>query len=228
MITVMLCDDDPIVRSALAAYLSREDDLELVASVGTADEALQVLAADPPELVLMDLALPGMDGIDATRLVRERHPGTTVVMLTTFATDEQLRRALGAGAAGFLLKSSSPEALAAAIRAARSEAGTVITPELAARLAASPGAYRPRGVRTAPSAEDLIAELCLTAREMQVLTLLCGAESNAGIARDLSLSESTVKSHISSLMAKLDCGSRLQVALTAFERGLVEPPQPSA
>lgn len=226
MITVMLCDDDPIVRDALTFYLEREDDLVLVAAVGSADEALQVLAADPPDPVLMDLALPGMDGIDATRLVRERHPATTVVMLTTFATDEQLRRALGAGVCGVLLKSSSPDALAAAIRAARSEAGIVITPELAARLAVAPGAFRPRGARPAPSADDLIAALYLTEREVEVLTLLCGAESNAGIARTLELSESTVKSHLSSLMTKLGCTSRLQLALAAFERGLVEPPQP--
>ena len=225
MTTVMICDDDPIVREALGAYLEREADLEVSALVGSADEALRELALRPPDVVLMDLGLPGMNGIDATRLVRARRPETAVVMLTTFGTEEQVKAAIAAGAAGFLLKSTSPEALIAAVRAAQAEAGTVLTPQLASRIAADPGGAV---AVPAPGAARDIEELSLTEREVEVLTLLCAAESNAGIARALSLSESTVKSHVSSLMAKMGCTSRLQIALTAFERGLVSPPQPTA
>jgi DNA-binding NarL/FixJ family response regulator len=226
MTTVMICDDDPNVREALAADLSREADLAVVATVETADEALRVLADDGTtgasavDVVLMDLSMPGMNGIDATRAMRARHPGTCVMVLTAAGTEEQVRAALTAGAAGFLLKSTSPSALAAAVRAAQAEAGTVITPQLATRvIAEAPSASR--------GSSPVPADLHLTERESQVLSLLCAAESNAGIARALVLSESTVKSHVSTLMAKLDCTSRLQVALSAFERGIVDPPRPS-
>lgn len=226
MTRVMICDDDPIVREALGSYLAREEDLEVIAQVGTADEALRVLDREAADVVLMDHTLPGMNGIDAARLVRARHRGTSVLLMTTFGTDEQVREALSAGASGFLLKSSSPSALAAAIRAAHDHAGTVLTPQLAAQITAHAGhSPAPTIVGGGPTEEQL-EELGLTERESEVLTLLCSAESNAGIARALSLSESTVKSHVSSLMAKLGCTSRLQIALSAFERGLVVPPQP--
>lgn len=222
---VMICDDDPIVRDALGGYLARTEDLEVVAQVGTADELLRALDHGGADVVLMDHMLPGMHGIDATRLVRARHHGTAVLMMTTFGTEEQVREAIAAGACGFLLKSAAPSALAAAVRAAHDEAGTVLTPQLAAQITAS--AVFGQGSSLVGTAVDRSREdLGLTEREVEVLGLLCAAESNAGIARSLSLSESTVKSHVSSLMAKLGCTSRLQIALSAFERGLAEPPQP--
>lgn len=226
-IRVLICDDDPIVREALAGYLAREEDIDIVRSVETAETALELLDTVEPDLVLMDLALPGMDGIEATRTIRDRRPQTPVLVLTTFGTDEQVKDAIGAGASGFLLKSTTAAALTVAVRAAVAGAGTVITPELAAHLA----------IATAPaltddepisdlSTVDVANALGLTDREAEVLELLCAAESNAGIARKLVLSESTVKSHVSSLMTKLGCTSRLQVAVRAFERGLVKPPRP--
>ncbi|PMC76363.1 MULTISPECIES: response regulator transcription factor [unclassified Brachybacterium] len=222
--TVLICDDDPIVREALGSYIDREEDLAVTASAGTAEEALRLLDEQAVDVVLMDHGLPGMNGIDATRLVRSRHHGTAVVMLTTFGDEEQVGEAISAGASGYLLKSTSPSALAAAVRAAGAHAGTVLTPDLAARLTAQPLApTHPAPTRTDPAE---LAELGLTEREADVLALLCAAESNAGIARALSLSESTVKSHVSSLMTKLECTSRLQIALTAFERGLAVPPGP--
>ncbi|MGP9539592.1 response regulator [Brachybacterium sp. AOP43-C2-M15] len=222
---VMICDDDPIVRDALGGYLARTEDLEVAAAVGTADELLRALDHQPADVVLMDHMLPGMHGIDATRLVRARHHGTAVLLMTTFGTEEQVREALSAGACGFLLKSAAPSALAAAVRAAHDEAGTVLTPQLAAQITAS-AAVGTSSTVVGASVERSREDLGLTEREVEVLGLLCAAESNAGIARALSLSESTVKSHVSSLMAKLGCTSRLQIALSAFERGLAQPPQP--
>lgn len=225
-IRVLICDDDPIVREALAGYLAREDDIDIVRSVETAETALDVLDEVDPDLVLMDLALPGMDGITATRTVRARRPHTPVLVLTTFGTDEQVKEAIGAGAAGFLLKSTTAAALTVAVRAAASGAGTVITPELAAHLAIASTPSLEDDADSAPASSEAATALGLTDREAEVLELLCAAESNAGIARQLVLSESTVKSHISSLMTKLGCTSRLQVAVRAFERGLVQPPKP--
>lgn len=222
MTGVLICDDDPIVRAALGAYVDRERDLTVVASVESAEEALAVLDEAAPDVVLMDVALPGIDGLEATQAVRERRPCTSVVVLTTFGTDDHVRSALTAGASGFLLKSTSAAALVAAVRAAAAQAGTVITPELAAHMAGDPAHDQASAEGCAATAQ----ELGLTEREVEVLDLLCAAESNAGIARRLQLSESTVKSHVSSLMTKLDCSSRLQIALRAFERGLVKAPHP--
>lgn len=272
MITVLICDDDPIVRTALEGYLAREDDVRVEWSVDSAEAALEVLddgAPDAdPDVVLMDLVLPGMDGIAATRLISARPDAPAVMVLTTFGTEEQVAAAIGAGAVGFLLKSTTAAALAAAVRAAAVRAGTVITPELAAHLAqtaskesgdgsiapeaseepssspstnstgsASPdaaGGSMPLPIASPTSADRrqepdsdadaAAARFALTDRERDVLDLVCEAESNARIAERLSLSESTVKSHVGSLMTKLDCSSRLQVAVRAFELGLVSAP----
>lgn len=221
MTTVMICDDDPIVRAALASYLDRESDLSVVAAVDCAEQALEVLDEHRPNVVLMDIALPGQNGLEATARIREQRPQSSVLVLTTFGTDEHLRAALAAGASGFLLKTTAAAALVAAVRAAASHAGNLITPELAHQMAGEPA-----DAAGALVDAEAIAQLGLTEREQEVLVLLCQAESNAGIAEKLTLSESTVKTHVSSLMAKLGCSSRLQVALTAFERGLATPPHP--
>ncbi|EYT50983.1 response regulator transcription factor [Brachybacterium muris] len=222
MTTVMICDDDPIVRAALASYLDRESDLSVVAAVDCAEQALEVLDEHSPDVVLMAIALPGQDGLEATARIREQRPQSSVLVLTTFGTDEHLRAALAAGASGFLLKTTAAAALVAAVRAAASHAGTVITPELAHQMAGE----QPADAAGALVDAEAIAQLGLIEREQEVLVLLRQAESNAGIAEKLTLSESTVKTHVSSLMAKLGCSSRLQVALTAFERGLATPPHP--
>lgn len=224
MTTVVICDDDPIVREALGSYVDREADLVVAAMTETAEETLALLAQATADVVVMDLALPGMDGIEATRLLRGLRPAPAVLVLTTFGTDDQVRTALSAGAAGFLLKATSAAALVAAIRATAAQAGTLITPELASRIALEPASGAAADGPVAPGGMDA---LNLTGREAEVLTLLCSAESNAGIATALSLAESTVKSHVSSLMTKLGCASRLQVALRAFEQGLAAPPQPA-
>ncbi|PWH06614.1 DNA-binding response regulator [Brachybacterium endophyticum] len=263
MITVLICDDDPIVRTALEGYLAREDDVRVERAVDSAEAALEALGAVQPDVVLMDLVLPGIDGITATRQICERPGAPAVMVLTTFGTEEQVTSAIQAGAVGFLLKSTTAAALAAAVRAAAVRAGTMITPELAAHLAKTASQERsegplapnaadgslpapspstasavspdsagaPRslpaltpGPDSVPDADAAAATYSLTDRERDVLELVCEAESNARIAERLSLSESTVKSHVGSLMTKLDCSSRLQVAVRAFELGLVSAP----
>jgi DNA-binding NarL/FixJ family response regulator len=266
MITVLICDDDPIVRTALEGYLAREDDVRVESSVDSAEAALEALDELRPDVVLMDLVLPGIDGITATRRISAREDAPAVMVLTTFGTEEQVTAAIQSGAVGFLLKSTTAAALAAAVRAAAVRAGTMITPELAAHLArtasrdgeegtvspthrestgtpaASPGhgtsspdsagGTLPLAAPTTgradgedePDADAAAARYALTDRERDVLELVCEAESNARIAERLSLSESTVKSHVGSLMTKLDCSSRLQVAVRAFELGLVSAP----
>lgn len=218
--TVLICDDDPIVREALASYVRGEETMAVTQTVDSAEQALEALNTAQVDVVLMDMVLPGISGIEATREIRGRANPPTVLVLTTFGTDEQVKEAIGAGAAGFLLKSTTADALVAAIRAAAAGAGTVITPELAAHLAVSPPTE-------CDEAAGSVQALGLTEREADVLRLLCAAESNAGIAEQLQLSESTVKTHVSSLMNKLGCSSRLQIAVRAFEQGLVAAPRPT-
>ncbi|GAA1713336.1 response regulator transcription factor [Brachybacterium phenoliresistens] len=268
-IQVLICDDDPIVRDALAGYLRAAPEMEVDAHAGTAEEALAALAEQVPDVVLMDLAMPGMGGIAGALEIRAAYPQVAVLLLTTFGTDDQVREALAAGAAGFLLKSASAASLVAAVQAAAAGAGVVITPEVAAALA---GGRRPApasslhtgdrpasgehgaagdaedaqedraGMPAAPTdaapaptspvdagsgpGEAAALSLGLTDRELEVLHLLCRADTNTQIANQLVLSESTVKKHVTSLMAKLGCTSRLQIAVRAFELGLAEPPVP--
>lgn len=222
--TVLICDDDPIVREALASYINGESSMEVCCTLDSAEDALARMAAERPDVVLMDLVLPGIDGIEATQRIRAEHPDIAVLMLTTFGTDEQVKKAIAAGATGFLLKSTTADALVAAVRAAAAGAGTVITPELASHLATAPIGHG----EDSELARSSALALGLTEREADVLRLLCAAESNAGIAEQLMLSESTVKTHVSSLMTKLGCTSRLQIAVRAFEKGLVAAPGPAS
>lgn len=223
-IQVVICDDDAIVREALTGVLAREEDITVRAAVGTAEEALELIPAAGIDVVLMDLTLPGLDGLGATRRAVAEHPGVRVLVLTTFGTDEQIREAIAAGAVGFLLKTTPSGALVAAVRGAAQRAGTLLSPEIAEQLAS--GASVGPGDEHALVDTETLESLHLSDREREVLSLVCAAEPNARIARALMLSESTVKSHLSSLMGKLGCASRLQLALRAFELGLVPAPRP--
>src|SRR6266542_3188776 len=193
-IRVLVVDDHAVVRGGLGAFLLAFDDLEQVGEAASGRDALRVCADARPDVVLMDMMMPEMDGADTTRLLREQFPDVQVIALTSFKEDELVRRALQAGAVGYLLKNVSADELAAAIRAARDGRPT-LAPEAAQVLIRA--ATQPRG-----PGDDL------TPREGEVLRLMAQGRNNPEIADRLVVSRSTVKFHISSILAKLGAASR--------------------
>lgn len=220
LMRVALVDDDLMVRMALAQYLAPAEDMQIVLSTADAREAV-VLAEDAGvDLVLMDVHMAGLDGIEATAIIKKVAPDLPVLVLTTFDEDEHMLGALAAGASGFLLKDISPRMLIDSIRVAAS-GGRVLAPRPSQRL-----------VERFAAAPEIVAvpdvpatDLGLTKREIDVVREVCRASSNRLIARALGLSESTVKSYLSTVMEKLGATSRLEVALRAFEAGMVPPPE---
>ncbi|MEU6560684.1 response regulator transcription factor [Nocardia nova] len=211
-ITVFLVDDHRLVRAGVSAYLAVVDGIDVVGEAGDGREALARLAALDtadrlPDTVLMDITMPGMDGITATREIKRRWPGIEVVAVTSFVEDALIRGALEAGAAGYLLKDADPDDLAAAIRTAVA-GGTHLDPTAARILAESVRAPR-----------DPVAHL--TPREREVLALVGRGAANRDIARELSVSERTARTHVSAILTKLGLASRTQAALWAVRHGLV-------
>lgn len=204
---VLLADDHPVVRAGVAGMLAVEPDIEIVGEAADGAEALARTRVLRPDVVLMDLRMPTMDGVAATSAICAELPGVHVLVLTTYDTDRDIVRAVGAGATGYLLKDAPLAELADAIRAAgRGE--TVLAPPVAARLV--------RHVRE-PEAESL------TAREVQVLGLVAEGKTNAEIGRALFISEATVKTHLLRTFAKLGVDDRTRAVLVAYERGLLPP-----
>ncbi|MEU5988762.1 response regulator transcription factor [Spirillospora sp. NPDC047418] len=212
-VTVVIADDERVVRDGLRAIIETQDDIEVVGTAGDGGEALRLATAIAPDVLLLDVRMPGGDGLWVLeRLARQGRLGRTrVLMLTTFDLDEYIDEALSTGAAGFLLKSSSYEELLAAVRAAASGDGA-LSPGVARRVIDGYVAHR-RGSRPAPA--DLARVGALTPRERDVLHLIGDGLSNAEIARRLVLSEHTVKSHVSRLLTKTGCRSRGQAAALA-------------
>jgi NarL family two-component system response regulator LiaR len=206
-IRVLVVDDHAVVRSGLGAFLLAYDDLEQVGEAESGRDALRLCAAVEPDVVLMDLVMPELDGAEATRLLRQQFPQVQVIALTSFREDELVRRALQAGAIGYLLKDVSAAELAAAIRAARAGRPT-LAPEAAQVLIRA--ATQPRG-----PGDDL------TPREREVLKLMVEGKNNPQIADRLVVSRSTVKFHISSILAKLGAASRTEAVALALQHGLV-------
>ena len=209
-IRVFLVDDHRIVRSGVAAYLEQVDDIEVVGEAGDGRQALdRIAAAEPgdalPDLVLMDLLMPGLDGISATREIRIRWPAVEVVALTSFSEEAKVRGALEAGAAGYLLKDADADDVARAIRAA--VAGQMHLDVGVARLLAD-------SLRAPRRPADT-----LTPREREVLALVARGASNRQIAETLVVSERTARTHVSAILAKLDLVSRTQAALWAVREG---------
>jgi len=212
-ITVLIVDDHAVVRSGLRAYLETQPDLEVVAEAASGRAAVQLAAEHVPDVVLMDLVMPEMDGVEATRRIRDASPRTRVVVLTSFHDDVHIFPAIKAGALSYLLKDIGPEELGEAVRAAaRGEA--VLHPRVAARLADEMRGAWAAGIN--PYTE-------LSTREQEVLRLVAEGRSNAEIAAQLVLSEKTVKSHVSNILSKLHLADRTQAAVFAWREGLMRP-----
>ncbi|MEU5870341.1 response regulator transcription factor [Glycomyces sp. NPDC047369] len=217
MIRVMLVDDQRLVRAGFASILGDEEDVELVGEAGDGAEALELVRSKRPDVVLMDIRMPRMDGLEATeRIGRDpKLDGVKVVILTTFDEDDYVYRALRAGASGFLVKDTDPDELIHAIRVvAAGEA--LISPKVTRRLIAE---FAGRVARPEPSSR-LGA---LTERETEVLKLVATGMSNDEIAKTLFLSPATAKTHVSRIMSKLAARDRAQLVVTAYEAGLVRP-----
>jgi NarL family two-component system response regulator LiaR len=208
-IRVLLVDDHPVVRQGLRALLSTQGGIEVVGEADDGDVAVSAAERLSPDVVLMDVVMPAMDGVEALRRIVERRPQTRVVMLTSYADERRAMEAVDAGASGFLLKDASPRDVVSAIRAAhRGEA--VLHPAVAAKLMAE---------RRRPPA----AHSDLTPRELEVLRLVARGLQNKRIASELHLSEKTVKTHVSAVLRKLDVTDRTQAAMYAVRERLVEP-----
>ncbi len=214
MIRVLLADDQSLVRAGFRMILKAERDIEVVGEAADGEEAVRQVEALEPDVVLMDIRMPGLDGIQATREIVERHSATRVIVLTTFDLDEYVYASLRAGASGFLLKDAKEQQLVAAIRVAAEGGGSLFAPSVTRRLIE----------RFAEPVPEASAELdALTAREREVLCLVARGLSNAEIAAKLVISEHTTKTHVASLLQKLGLRSRVQAVVLAYETGLVQP-----
>ena len=212
-IRILLVDDHAVVREGLRNFLALQDGLEIVGEASDGAEAIDQAQRLAPDVILMDLVMPGLDGIGAMRQLRVRSPGSRVIVLTSFLEDERVLPAIQAGAAGYLLKNVAPAELARAIRAAHA-GEAIIDPTAAARLVHA----------IADDARPRIEEPeRLTRRERDVLELIARGQSNKRIAFELGISEKTVKTHVGHLLAKLGVSDRTQAALMAVEEGLVSP-----
>lgn len=203
----MIVDDHNVVRSGLGAFLQVFDDFELVGEASNGKEAVDVCDDVRPDVVLMDLVMPEMDGAQATKAIRERFPGIQVIVLTSFKEDNLVESALAAGAIGYLLKNVSADELAAAIRSAKAGRPTLAPEATQALIKAS-------GRRQTPDAE-------LTPREKEVLKMMTDGLSNPEIAQQLIVSRSTVKFHVSSILSKLNASSRTEAVAVAIQKKLV-------
>jgi DNA-binding NarL/FixJ family response regulator len=217
-IRVLIVDDQPLIRSALRALLDTADGVTVVGDAGDGRAALASVGTLRPDVVLMDIRMPGLDGIEATALIRKAYPGSAVVVLTTFDLDEYVFGAVRAGAAGFLLKDGDADDLVRGIRAAA--AGDALMNPAALRRLLDEFARTPTA--DADSAALLAA---LTSRERDVLRLAAEGLSNGEIAVALSISEGTVKTHIGSILSKTSSRDRVQAVITAYRGGLAAPTQ---
>ena len=221
MIRVALVDDQPIVRAGLERILGPDDGFEVVAECSDGREAVEQLPALRPDVVLMDIRMPQLDGIAATAQLRAAPDPPQVLVVTTFGEDEMLWGAIEAGAAGFVLKDASAEDLIAAVRAVAG-GGAWFDPAVAPRLL-----ERYRHV-VAPAARDAARLADLTEREHDVLRLMARGATNAEIAATLFVAEATVKTHVGSIFAKLDVRDRAAAIVYAYDHGVVTPGAPGA
>ena len=210
MIRVLIADDHAVVRQGLRTYLELQEDVEVVAEAGDGEAAVLAAERHEPDVVLLDLAMPRLDGVAALAQLRERAPSARVLVLTSFGEDDRLFAALRGGAAGFLLKDTEPAELVRAIRTAHAGQAP-LSPAVATRVVEQiANATRPRALDV------------LTPRELEVLRLIARGRSNKRIALELGVAEKTVKTHVGHVLAKLDLADRTQAALYAVREGLAE------
>lgn len=214
MIRVLLVDDQELVRKGFARLLRDVNDIDVVGEASEGASAVAKSHETRPDVVLMDVRMPGMDGVEATGHIVRDIPGVRVLMLTTFDLDEAVHRALYAGASGFLLKDTPYDQLVHAIRVV-SRGDSVLAPSVTRRLLES---FAPTLL---PSAEDAARLRRLTERERDILRLIAHGMSNAEIGQMLSLSEATVKTHVGRVLAKLGCRDRVQAVVFAFHTGFI-------
>ncbi|WP_086665659.1 response regulator [Lentzea kentuckyensis] len=214
MIRVLIADDEPLMRAGIKAILGTADDIELVAEAGDGREALQIVRERRVDVAVLDIRMPRMDGLACARELRTVAPSVRVVMLTTFGEDENIVRALSDGAAGFLLKDSAPEELLRAVRAVNN-GEAYLSPMVTSRVV---GMVATSGQPKRQEAQKAVAGL--TEREVEVLALLGQGMSNADVGAKLHMSEATVKTYVSRLLAKLGLTNRVQAALLARDAGL--------
>jgi DNA-binding NarL/FixJ family response regulator len=216
-IRVLLADDQDLVRAGFRMILAAQGDVDVVGEARDGEEAVALALRERPDVVLMDVQMPRLDGLGATRRI-VADASARVVMVTTFDRDDYLFESLRAGASGFLLKNSSPEELVAAVRTV-ARGNALLAPEVTRRVVeAAAGRFRPP---SAPQHTERLADL--TGRERDVLHLVGLGLSNAEIARELYVGEATVKTHVSHVLLKLDLRDRVQAVVFAHEAGLVQP-----
>jgi two-component system, NarL family, response regulator LiaR len=206
VIRVLIADDHAVVRQGLRTFLDLQDDIEVVGEAVDGEEAIEAVRRLSPDVALMDLVMPRMDGIEAIRHIRDESPQTRVIVLTSFVDEDKMLPAVRAGAAGYLLKDVEPQELVTAIRTVHGGAA-LLHPAVVAELVREAGSPRGDG---------------LTEREREVLVLIARGRANKAIAFELGVSEKTVKTHVSNILGKLGLTDRTQAALYAVREGLVD------
>jgi DNA-binding NarL/FixJ family response regulator len=225
LIRLVLVDDQAVIRAGLRTMLEHEDDLTIVGEAGNGTEAVEVVAGSRPDVVLMDVRMPQVDGIEATRrIVAAGGSAPAVLVLTTFDDDEYVFGALRAGAAGFLLKDVGPDALVAAIRTVAA-GDALVDPTVTRRLVERWVELEASAAPAPRAATGAVATL--SAREREILVGLARGRTNRELAHDLIVSEATVKTHVSNLLTKLGVRSRVQAVVVAYESGVVRPGEPA-
>ncbi|MDA0567902.1 response regulator transcription factor [Streptomonospora sp. S1-112] len=216
---VVLADDERMIRAGMRAILSADPGIDVVGEAADGAEAVALVAEHRPDIALLDVQMPGTDGLAATEAITARHPGTAVVILTTFSEDAYIARALSGGASGFVLKTGDPRDLVAGLHAV-AQGGAYLSPEVARRLITELGATGTGGrMSRGAAARERTARL--SARERDVLALIGEGLSNEEIAGRLGIVPGTAKVHVGSILTKLDVRNRVQAAIVAYEAGLV-------
>ncbi|MFF9644907.1 response regulator [Kitasatospora aureofaciens] len=226
MTTVLIVDDQPLQRYGFRMLLESQPDTEVIGEAAHGAEAVRLAADLRPDVVLMDIRMPGMDGIEATRRIVAGGGRSRILVLTTFDLDEYAHAALRAGASGFLLKDARPEELLAGIRAV-AEGDAVVAPAITRRLLDAYAHHLPVRPPGAAPVEDPRLE-ALTEREREILLAIAQGWTNSEIAQRLVLAESTVKTHVSRVLGKIGARDRVQAVIFAYDRGLTRPNPPIA